>query len=175
MNLQLSNHFRSSHVPSFKRLSLMPKNRPRSRAVVTGQFAGLALPHDLAAECLQVPQIPQKHACPGVLQDLDALVFGASSGAQKQLQTAESDQDLQAVWVCHSPRPPLSPRIRRTFFCGRPPTTSLASRSIPATISTSPATPAKQPQQNPNCTSWFHSAAHFSALLTARPPSELPQ
>jgi hypothetical protein len=61
----------------------MPKNRPRSRAVVKRQLARLTLPHDLAAECLQVPQIPQKHACPGVLQDLDALGFRASSSAQE--------------------------------------------------------------------------------------------
>jgi hypothetical protein len=72
----------------------MPKNRPRSRAVIRCRFARLTLPHDLAAECLQVSQIPQQHSCPGVLQDLNALVFRASSGAQKQLQTAESDQDL---------------------------------------------------------------------------------
>jgi hypothetical protein len=82
MNLPLSNHFRSSQVLSFKRLSFMPKNCPRSRAVVGCQFARLTLPHDLAAECLQVSQIPQKHACPGVLQDLDAFVFGAFASAQ---------------------------------------------------------------------------------------------
>jgi len=72
----------------------MPKNRPRSRTVVRCQFARLTLSHDLGAECCQVPQIPQKHACPGVLQPLDALVFRASSGAQKQLQTAQAQQDL---------------------------------------------------------------------------------
>jgi hypothetical protein len=72
----------------------MPKNRPRSRAVVGCRFARLTLPHDLAAECLQVPQVPQKHACPGVLQDLDAFVFRAFASAQKQLQTAQAQQDL---------------------------------------------------------------------------------
>jgi hypothetical protein len=60
----------------------MPKNCPRSRAVIGCQFARLTLSHDLAAECLQVPQIPQKHACPGVLQDLDALGFRAFVVAQ---------------------------------------------------------------------------------------------
>jgi hypothetical protein len=58
-------------------------------------------PHDLAAECLQVPQIPQQHPCPGVLQPLDTLGFRAFGGAQEQFETAESDQDLQTVWVCH--------------------------------------------------------------------------
>jgi hypothetical protein len=61
----------------------MPKNRPRSRAVIGCHFAWLTLPHDLAAECLQVPQIPQKHPCPGVLQDLDAFGFGAFASAQE--------------------------------------------------------------------------------------------
>jgi len=60
----------------------MPKNRPRSRAVIGCRFARLTLPHDLAAECLQVPQIPQQHSRPGVLQDLDALAFRAFCGAQ---------------------------------------------------------------------------------------------
>ena len=85
----------------------MPKNRPRSRAVIGCPFPRCTLSHDLAAECLQVPQIPQKHARPGVLQPLDTLGFRASSGAQEQFQTAESNQDLQAVWVCHD-RTPVS-------------------------------------------------------------------
>jgi hypothetical protein len=62
--------------------SIMPKNGPRSRAVVRCCFAGLTMSNDLAAECLQVPQIPQQHSRPGVLQDLDALVFRAFCGAQ---------------------------------------------------------------------------------------------
>jgi hypothetical protein len=61
----------------------MPKNRPRSRAVIRCRFAGLTLPHNLAAECLQVSQIPQEHSRFGVLQPLDAFVFRASSGAQE--------------------------------------------------------------------------------------------
>jgi hypothetical protein len=72
----------------------MPKNRPRSRAVVGCHFSGRTLPHDLAAECLQVPQIPQQHPRFGVLQPLNTLVFRAFGVAQKQLQTAQSDQDL---------------------------------------------------------------------------------
>jgi hypothetical protein len=63
--------------------SLMPENRPRSRAVVGCRFAWLTLSHNLAAECLQVPQIPQQHSRFGVLQPLDTLVFIAFCGAQE--------------------------------------------------------------------------------------------
>jgi hypothetical protein len=72
----------------------MPKNRPRSRAVVKRQLARRALPHDLRTECLQVPQIPQKHSRLCVLQPLDALGFRAFVVAQEQFETAQAQQDL---------------------------------------------------------------------------------
>jgi len=49
-----------------------------------------------------------------------------------------------------------------------------ANASNAKNIRTSPATPANAPHTKPNCTSWFHSACHFSELLTPHPQSETP-